>query len=208
MIRLALVVVLSALPLAASAVELPGELVQTEQAVEVDAAEDHRAAWEAYLRAERSKRLQDLHAYMRAGRFPQKDEPGWHHQFLDSNDVPCAVASLIWTSGNERLVRRTARRDNDVVLSELDDGPLVDWVLTSGLTMEEVAVIQVPGFNGGRDRIDIAQVDPQAQEVARVRRHLANVHRLILVDTESSIAKALDRLGDRLQSPPPSATPG
>ncbi|MEL6343530.1 MAG: hypothetical protein AAFV53_10375 [Myxococcota bacterium] len=171
------------------------------------AAPDFTAAWESHLRAERQRRLNDLSTYAAAGQFPQKDGvPGWHHQFLDANDVPCAVASLIWTSGHEALVRTTAETQNDVILSELEAGPLVEWVLTSGLTMEEVAVIQEPGFEPdfvGIDILEPAMPIAELEEIQRVRDHLAAVHQLISVDTESSIAKAMARLGERVHTPPP-----
>lgn len=213
MSRLATVLALSVLflPAVASAVELPGEVVEAPAA---NPSEDHEAAWEDYLRAQRAQRLADLQFYAASGRFPQHDEPGWHHQFLDSNDVPCAVASLIWTSGHEGLVRQTARTHNDVVVSEIDDGPIVDWVHTSGLTMEEIAIIQEPGWSGNRfvrepivvadpPQVDSRVADLDAQEVLRIRTHLGAVQTLLTVDTESSIAKALDRLGDRVNTPPP-----
>ena len=122
-----------------------------------DTADVRRMAWTAYLRAERAQRLSSLRRYAARGRFPEKlDQPGFHHQFLDSRGTPCAVAFLIGHDGHWPLVRETAQADNDVVIAELRSGPLVDWVLTSGLTMEEVAVIQVPGFTPSAEPAGIA----------------------------------------------------
>ena len=184
-----------------------------------DTADVRRMAWTAYLRAESAQRLSSLRRYAARGRFPEKlDQPGFHHQFLDSRGTPCAVAFLIGHDGHWPLVRETAQADNDVVIAELRSGPLVDWVLTSGLTMEEVAVIQVPGFTPSAEPAGIAgpkggvggppgplvqrelteEERARRAEQVRIRRHLAAMVQLLEADTEASIAKALDRLGDRV----------
>ena len=140
-IALVLTLALAFVPVVALAVELPGEVVDTPVTAPIQVQQDHRAAWEAHLRQERAQRIADLRAYANAGVFPVKPEQqGWHHQFLDGSGTPCAVASLIATDGHWDLVRQTAATDNDVVLSELEGGPLIDWVATSGLTIEEMAL--------------------------------------------------------------------
>lgn len=171
---------------------------------------DHRDAWASWLAREREQQLQRLRLYERTGSFPRKPgEPGWHHQFLDANGVPCAVANLIGQSGHWDLVEHTAATRNDVVLSEVRDGPLIDWVLTSGLTLEEVAVIQEPGFEPMIEFVRDVEPAPDIEpapilaEKRRLGRHLRAVQELLRADTEASLAKALDRLGDRVLEPPP-----
>lgn len=214
--RLVLALSVSLLPLAALAVELPAELVeapvvQASIEVEADAVADYAEAWEAHLRSERAERIADLRAYADAGVFPRKrGVPGWHHQFLDADGNPCAVASLIVTSGHRGLVEQTARTQNDVVLSEVEGGPLIDWVQSSGLIIEEIAVIQVPAMEPDivlmPEPVAPVVTGPTPQELqeqARIRAHLGAVITLVEVDTESSIAKAMDRLGDRVHTAPP-----
>lgn len=168
---------------------------------------DYRGVWESQLRAERQVQIQRLQEYAAAGVFPRNAEVvGFNHQFLDAAEHPCAVASLMWKSGNEALVRETARTHNDIVLSEVESGPLVEWVLTSGLTREEVAVIQVPGWEP--DYVNIIPQplpeDPRlVAERQRVIGHLNSAIAMLQADTEMSIATALDRLGDRVMTPPP-----
>jgi hypothetical protein len=56
----------------------------------------------------------------------------------------CAVANLIAKQGLDELVNTTAAGDNFVKIAEVTSGPLFDWVLTSGFTQEEIAMIQWP----------------------------------------------------------------
>ncbi|MFK7927225.1 MAG: hypothetical protein AB8H79_03505 [Myxococcota bacterium] len=195
-------------------------LTQTATAVELSAiiepaaltqavAVDHSASWEAHLRQQRQAKMARLQAYSNQGVFPEDPTAdGFFHSFLDLNGTPCAVADLMWNSGAVDLVQQTAATQNDVVLSEVADGPLVDWMLTSGLTREEVAVIQEPGFNARMmempDPIEVP-LDVQAQQVEqrRIRAHLQAALMLLQADTESSIAKAMSRLGDRIKEAPP-----
>ncbi|MFK7927226.1 MAG: hypothetical protein AB8H79_03510 [Myxococcota bacterium] len=192
----------------ASAVEL--EPVFEAAALTQAVAVDHSASWEAYLRQQRQERVARLRAYRQAGVFPQDPTAnGFFHSFLDANGTLCAVADLMWNSGSADLVQHTAATRNDVVLSEVADGPLVDWMLTSGLTREEVAVIQVPSFDGGRAQgvrpIDPPQIalSPEDAEINRIRTHLQAALMLLQADTESSIAKAMSRLGERVNQAPP-----
>jgi hypothetical protein len=48
------------------------------------------------------------------------------------------------TSGHDDLVDATANDRNFVKLADVTTGPLVDWILTSGLTQEEAVMIQQP----------------------------------------------------------------
>lgn len=169
----------------------------------------YEAQWESFLRSEREERLADLMVYAQNGRFPLKPEQaGWHHQFLDANGTPCAVASLIWTSGNAPLVQHTASVDNDILVAEVESGPLAEWVALSGLTKEEVAFIQAPSFTAERFEKPVLLVEdpepsPEELEVARLQRRLNSVISMLQADTEASIWKAMARLGDRVDSPPP-----
>jgi hypothetical protein len=171
---------------------------------------DYKGAWEAWLRAERADQVARLHAYADAGAFPRHPEsPGYEHVFLDANGTPCAVANLIIQSGRYDLAYDASVTNNGVVVGELTEGPLVDWVLTSGLTIEEVAVIQEPGWE---PMVQPAPIDTKElrkqqmlteREQARIRAHLAAVIAVIEVDTDSAIATAMERLGDRVDSAPP-----
>lgn len=125
---------------------------------------------------------------------------GLYHQFLDVHGNPCAVASMIIASGHMDLVQATAATHNDVVLSDLHGGPLVDWMLTSGFTREEIAIIQEPGWHGGMDFEPIDELILATAEQTRIRAHLAAALTLLETDTEKAIRKAMGRL-DLRKSP-------
>jgi hypothetical protein len=162
--------------------------------VEAAAHVDAGSPLERSLRDERSRALDRLHDYAIAGRFPRNlDSEGYAHEFLDADGVPCAVANLIWQSGHEDLVRSTAASRNDVVLSDVTTGPLADWILTSGLTREEVAFIQAPAPPMPRS----APVDEQVAARSQLRARLLAVESVLRGDTDASIQLATERLGDR-----------
>lgn len=167
---------------------------------EATAATDATAAWASTLRDRRARGIAALEAYAARGVFPvPANTVGFSHQFVDAAGHRCAVAELVFTSGRADLVRDTQRTQNDVVLATLTDGPLVDWMLTSGFTREEIAIIQEPGWRGQVEVL--APIDNDVAEVTRVQAHLAAVLQVLRVDTEKSLVKALDRLGPRAQGP-------
>ena len=167
---------------------------------------DPSAAWATELQARRARGIEVLAAYEAAGVFPVPNgAPGFQHQFVDAWGHPCAVAQMIIASGHVDLVNATSAAQNDVVLAELTDGPLVAWMLTSGFTREEIAIIQEPGWNGNfASNGDIYDPTPvnTPEEIARVKAHLQAVLPLLRVDTEKALAKAQRRLGARALQPP------
>jgi hypothetical protein len=163
---------------------------------------DHRAEWESALRAERATQLDRLHAYAVAQQFPKNlTIPGFGHQLLDADGIPCAVANLMIQSGQYGLVQSTSLVHNDILVAEQSSGPFADWIATSGFTKEEIAEIQAP-----------AMIEPVAPRVdrrivaerERVEKHLLAVEVLLRGDTDASIAIALNRLGARVDESPAS----
>jgi hypothetical protein len=51
---------------------------------------------------------------------------------------------MIDRDGQHDLVMKTAATSNQIRLLDVTDGPLLDWILTSGLTLEEIDLIQAP----------------------------------------------------------------
>jgi hypothetical protein len=203
------------LVLAASLFASSPALAEAATIPETAAVADHRAQWDTYLRARRAAQLERLDAYARAGAFPRDPtSSGFSHQFRDANGNLCAVANLIWQDGFQDLVLETQQHDNDVVIAEID-GPsrLLGWVTTSGLTLEEVAIVQEPEWDGPQPPIDAKLVARQererrraeAAEVERIRDHLATVADVLAADEDSAIDTQLRRLEalGALASPPP-----
>jgi uncharacterized protein YjbI with pentapeptide repeats len=100
--------------------------------------------WSTILRVNRALQIERLRQYARRGLFPINE----HHSsgpipiFVDRHDTACAVGHLMRESGWNDAVEEIARHNNHVYVPDAYDGPLVDWVLQSGLTQEEAGLIQ------------------------------------------------------------------
>jgi hypothetical protein len=64
--------------------------------------------------------------------------------WIDRDGHLCAVATLMKADGWDAVVEQTGKDNNFVRVAELTSGSLVEWVLTSGFTQEEVVMIQQP----------------------------------------------------------------
>jgi hypothetical protein len=174
-----------------------------------DAANESVDATRARLRQARAHHLEMLHAYWQAGLFPENTvKPTVANIFRDAAGHLCAVANMVDKDGLHELVDRTARQDNLVRVADLDAGELHDWVLTSGFTREEIAMIQVPYMPRPGEQAGPVPVLPQerpvvkhddsiararAAERKRIQSHLAEVERRLRDDTELSLDVAVRR---------------
>lgn len=165
----------------------------------------HEAEWRAYLTARRAIQKQRLIDYANARVFPLNDDQfGMVNIFVDEQDRPCAMAHLMWVDGNEALVRETSRRDNDVLLGDLERGALVDWVHTSGLTQAEAALIQEPDMYIGDELPTAMQQDLAETEADRLQAHFLAAAAQLDAYEAMSMEAALAALGKRIEEPPPS----
>jgi hypothetical protein len=148
------------------------------------------------LRLHRIAEIDRLRAYAEAGIFPENPSMQLTpiHMFKDAAGRRCAVANLIHLDGLDDLVDKMAREHNDVVVADQASGPLHDWVLTSGLTNEEVRQIQGAGFEG------IGGVPDKRQELLVIngvmRMRLLAVVKELTASTDSSLELAYARLAD------------
>ena len=176
------------------------EPVVVEIAVQVSVPDDvHTARERARVRAElasaRRRHLGMLRRYANAMAFPVNTyEPGMLNVFVDDEGHICAAANLIARDGQRDLVQRTAAQDNYLRLAEVVGGPLMDWMLSSGFTQEEIARIQEP-----HEYIDEEQPPRDAQraleaEKQRVRMVLLQVARELERTTDASLEVATERL--------------
>ncbi|MFO0553947.1 MAG: hypothetical protein U0271_36535 [Polyangiaceae bacterium] len=172
----------------------------------------YRSAWRDYLKTQRNLQIARLRDYRDAGEFAQNQEQGGlRFVWRDEAGRLCAMANLVAQSGRNDLVDEVARDHNDLQLATVTSGELYDWMLESGLTQEEVQLIQEPDFAGGRFEQPPSQVSvklPQTSEqqawfIRRKRAHLDSVVDRLDMDFDASLEMALDRLGDRLESAPP-----
>ncbi len=150
--------------------------------------ETPRDALERDLRAARAKQIARLETYAAAGQFAMNtDADGLRFVWRDTAGRLCAMADLVSASGRKDLVDRVAHDDNALQLASVTSGELHDWMLHSGLTVEEIQLVQEPGFR-------VRQQPDLAWEIARKRDHLRAVVERLQADTDRSIAIAVDRL--------------
>jgi len=166
---------------------------------------DHTEDWRAYLTARRAVQKQRLTAYANARVFPINNETyGMANLFLDDEGRPCAMAHLIWQDGDQKLVRKTARTDNALLLGNVTDGALMEWMLVSGLTQDEAAFIQEPDFYIG-DLLPSGEhqmlLDAEAD---RLQSHFLAAAAQLEAYEETSLDNAIKALGNRVYTAPPS----
>jgi hypothetical protein len=158
-----------------------------------------RDAVRAKLVAARADNLARFRAYQRKGVFPSNTyAEGRLNVWRDEAGNLCAAATIINASGATDLVEQVAEESNFIRLADVTTGPLMDWILTSGLTQAEIAAIQEP-FSPVMMEPGIAPVvavDPRLRraEDQRLMRTYRQVDALIVKSEESSIELALNRL--------------
>jgi hypothetical protein len=161
---------------------------------------DRAAVREALVRA-RARNLAAFRAYQKAGVFPSNTyKDGRLNVWRDQDGHFCAAATIIRTSGQIDLVDRVADQNNFIRLADVTSGPLMDWILTSGFTQEEIAAIQEP-FMPVVKHPQPVQDDPlvvdaklRAAENARLRARYRVVDRMLARNAHKSLELAVDRL--------------
>jgi hypothetical protein len=178
-------------------------VVIVDEAAAIDSAELREQ-----LAARRNLNLDRLLAYANAGEFPLNTmSEGPLNIFVDSDGHICAAANLIDLDGNGPLVQTTAAQDNFILLADVNQGPLMDWMLTSGFTQEEIALIQRPYMPvGGRKPVEIQPMNNVPEPVfatvpvsidaerQRVQKVLIGVHTLLSANTKENLGIAMARL--------------
>ncbi len=110
-----------------------------------DATAPDPAALRAALVKQRATNLARFHKYRKAGVYPHNTyQPNAVNVWKDNDGHLCAIATLIEDEGHDDLVQSVAQSSNFVRIADLSNGPVLDWVLTSGLTQEEAVMIQQP----------------------------------------------------------------
>ena len=142
----------------------------------------------AELAARRAHAIQTLHSYREAGIYPTDDTGMPLSVFRDSKGVRCPMAELIHDSGRDDLVDEVAKTANSVRLADVHTGPLYDWMLHSGLTLDEIAMVQ------GAMTIEEMQQVGESQQVhlaaakAEVRGRLASIETALQNGTGHALA--------------------
>jgi hypothetical protein len=95
------------------------------------------------LRESRLKNLNVLHQYIMTGIFPINTKYiNRRPCFIDEKNTYCAVGFLMKESGADVMARDIQRTQNYSYLKDIKHSELVSWVQHSGLTVDELALIQ------------------------------------------------------------------
>jgi hypothetical protein len=95
------------------------------------------------LKENRLKNLNVLHQYRMAGIFPLNTKHiNRQPYFIDDYNVYCAVGYLMKMSGADEVAKDIRRTQNYSYLSDIHHDKLMSWVQQSGLTFDELALIQ------------------------------------------------------------------
>ena len=163
-----------------------------------------RAAFRSALIQARATNLAAFRAYQRNGVFPSNTYTGQKlNVWLDEDGHFCAAATIIKMSGQDALVNQVAEQNNFIRLADVKQGPLMDWILTSGFTQDEIAAIQEP-FMPVSDNPVLEPDEPilvdaklRNAEDARLRAKYRAVDRMLVKNQRRSIDLAVDRLMKR-----------
>jgi hypothetical protein len=185
-------------------VALSSAVFSTASANTVDASLD-RAALRIKLVEQRAANLARFRAYQTAGVFPSNTyELGQLNVWRDRDGHFCAAATIIRNSGQTALVDQVATDNNFIRLADVKQGPLLDWILTSGLTQEEIVAIQRP-FRPVSNRPHLEPATPVAVDpdlrTAETRR-LAALYQQIDAQIVANATASLDLAVDRLMAHP------
>ncbi len=160
-----------------------------------------RAAVRAKLVEQRATNLASFRAYVQRGVFPSNTyRNGKLNVWIDEDGNLCAAATMINDSGLGDLVTRVGEQSNFIRLRDVTAGPLMDWMLMSGLTQAEIVAIQEPGFNVRQRQPQVepspilVDADLRAAEDARLARRYTEVDAMIVKNANRSIDAATDRL--------------
>jgi hypothetical protein len=160
-----------------------------------------RASIRAALVQARTRNLAAFRSYQKAGVFPSNTMKGKKlNVWLDADGHFCAAATIIRASGDVDLVNKVAEQNNFIRLADVKQGPLMDWILTSGFTQDEIAAIQEPFMPVTREPA-IAPAQPilvdaklRKAEDARLLARYKQVDKQLVKNASKSLDKATDRL--------------
>lgn len=165
-----------------------------------------RAAIRAKLAKNRAANLARFRVYQRKGVFPNNTyTDGKLNVWRDAFGNLCAAATIIQLSGNADLVQRTGAQNNFIRLADVTDGPLMDWILTSGLTQDEIAAIQEPMMRVTHEPVMEPSPEPILvdRRMRRIEdRRLVRKYRQVDAQIVKHRTRSLDAATDRLLANP------
>jgi hypothetical protein len=165
----------------------------------VPAMTEHQRAYvKSILAARRAKNVKAFRDYARRGTYPRNYiNNGSLNIWIDGDGHMCAAATMMWKSGAKSLVRQTQEDNNFIRLADVTDGPLLDWILTSGLTHAEVIEIQAPMVGAPNRGIEFPEPGTEDWRIANDRALRAGYEvtlSSLAANRDASLEAALDAI--------------
>jgi hypothetical protein len=176
----------------------PGAPVQRTEAEPVDDGGEQLVLDRDHVRtalaAARARSIAAFEAYAARGIYPSNTfSEDLANVWRDRDGHLCAAATIIDASGAHALVQRVAEQTNFIKLGEVKQGPLMDWILTSGLTQDEIALIQRPFMPVAKPARPV-ETDKRVAETARLKKLYAQIDKTLAANGRKSLDLATDRL--------------
>jgi hypothetical protein len=131
-----------------------------------------------------------FHAYVTHGVYPHNTyRVGPLNVWRDAEGHLCAAATMISKDGHDELAQQTAQTKNNIRLLDVVDGPLLDWMLTSGFTIEEIDRIQLPDMEP-----PIVDQKTLAAEDAKLKKSYTATEAFLKKHVKDDLDTATDRL--------------
>ncbi|HUS33155.1 MAG TPA: hypothetical protein VMZ53_31855 [Kofleriaceae bacterium] len=141
------------------------------------------------LKDRRAKNLKSFIAYRKGGVYPHNSfRRGPLNVWMDAEGHLCAAATMIDKDGKHDLVEATATSNNNIRLLDVVRGDLLDWILTSGFTIEEIDRIQAPQIMPDEWMLDFRQED------SKLAAGYAKTEKALVKNQKASLELAAKRL--------------
>ncbi len=147
-----------------------------------------RAALRTKLAERRAATFANFLAYRDARVYPVNELPGggFRHVWVDGTGNLCAAATLISKDWGRDAAIRVGKANTEIKLADVKSGPVLEWMLTSGMTRAELVAIQLPG--------DTFIIDERETELNRMFSIYHDVERQIRSLDATNLDLAVDEL--------------
>ncbi|HEY4056045.1 MAG TPA: hypothetical protein VGM39_05525 [Kofleriaceae bacterium] len=160
-----------------------------------------KSAVRAALEEARTNSLDAFKTYMTNQTYPSNTyTKGTLNVWRDADGHYCAAATIIRISGRLAISEDVANTSNNLRLITVKDGVLMDWILTSGLTQQEVDRIQMPFIgvapDGRQGPVWAGDVDQKKKtaETARLLKAYRATYAALQKNDKASLELAVNRL--------------
>ena len=157
-----------------------------------------KAAVRAALAEARATSIAAFKSYLDSQVYPSNTfTKGTLNVWRDAEGHFCAAATIVRLSGRLAIADDVASTNNNLRLIHVKDGVLMDWILTSGLTQQEIDRIQMPFIGvgqGGMPRPMAVDETKKVAETGRLLKAYRATYAVLLKSNKASLEIAVNRL--------------